>query len=116
MDSPSEGESLPCTTPLELIGDVKKLDELKEEIDREYLSFSSELYRRGKLLIRLHEVVLLENLKKQTLLEKIKILFDRLTELSQLDVCISIARFSLMLLSPSSCDLAGAAPNFQRYP
>ncbi|KAH7815289.1 uncharacterized protein MONOS_10706 [Monocercomonoides exilis] len=80
-----ENDEPHLTTPSELVGDVKHLDDLKEEIDKEFLAFSAEMYRRGKLLIKLHEAVLLENLRKQQMLEKIKNLFESLTELTKLE-------------------------------
>ena len=82
-------DDLPQTTPLELIGDVKKLHDLKEEIDKEFLRFSQEMYRRGTLLIKLHEAVLLENLKKQRVLEKVKELLELIDTAATLDVCYS---------------------------
>ena len=87
---------LPETSPTELIGDVKKLHELKDEIDKEFLNFSHEMHRRGLLLIRLHETILLENMKKQRVLEKVKQLLEYIDTAATLDVCyIFFLHFSL---------------------
>lgn len=96
--SMSNQEELPQTTPTELIGDVKKLDDLKEAIDKEFLSFSNEMYRRGTLLIKLHEAVLLENLKKQQMLEKIKQLMEYMSTVTSLEVLFFSLFFFIFLL------------------
>jgi hypothetical protein len=72
-----EKNELVPSTPTSIIGDVKQSNELKKEIEEEFLAFSAEMYRRGKLLIKLHEVIFVENLKKQEI-------FDLLKEKSQL--------------------------------